>query len=101
MAKIEVKLEKDSTRQFLTTASGFTIEKENWNVVEDTDREINSYLMSREDILIRPINTGEEEIPKKSDNIVIEEEVLEEEEESVPEEDLTEEDESILTEDDF
>jgi len=53
MTNIKVKLHKDSIRLHLTTPSGYTIDKEHWEEVNDEDITIKTYFMNRDDILIQ------------------------------------------------
>ena len=53
MTKIEVKLNKGSEDLFITTASGYTISKEQFTIVDDEDPYIESLLYNREDLDIR------------------------------------------------
>ena len=50
MAEIKLKLNKDSTKQFLTTPKGDVITKQDWAVVDDEDKTIHAYLVNRNDL---------------------------------------------------
>ena len=55
MVKIMLKLKKKSQRDFLTTPSGFTVNKE-WSEVDDKDPTIQGYLHYRNDIDIKEVS---------------------------------------------
>ena len=84
MAKILIKLKKDSIKQFLTTSSGYTITKDEFAEVDDKDPNIHAYIINRDDIEIADLeekqkinegsvkNTLKEEVKKEPE--IVEEE---------------------------
>lgn len=53
MVKILMKLKQTSVRDFLVTQSGYSVLKDEYTLVDDDDKEIQSYIMNRNDILIK------------------------------------------------
>ena len=84
MTKILIKLQEKSTKQFITTQSGYAILRNEWTEVNDDDREIKRILLYRNDIDIKEV-TSVEDIKEED----IKEEVIEVEVVSV--EDIKEE----------
>ncbi len=72
MNKILIRLKADSKKQFITTMSGYTILKDKWTIVEDSDIEISRIIMNRNDIDIEDIREGEDVVEGKIiDNTII------------------------------
>lgn len=53
MSKILIKLKKESVRESLTTISGYYITKDKFVEVEDTDKDIESFILYRNDVVIK------------------------------------------------
>lgn len=72
MAKIKLKLKQNSIKDFLVTDSGYTINKHDFTVVDDNDKEISYYIVNRNDLMFSPVNNnngGSEKVkeqPKQS-----------------------------------
>ena len=49
---MKLKLKDDSNKQFITTNSGYTIDKSHWEEVQDGDNDITKMMLSRDDLLI-------------------------------------------------
>ena len=62
MTKILMKLKKDSHRDFLTTPSGYTIDKK-WSEVDDSDVTIEGYLSNRTDIDFKEVKKSFKDSP--------------------------------------
>jgi len=52
---IQIKLKKTSKRDYLITQSGYTITKTKFIEVDDSDKEIESIILYRNDIIIKDI----------------------------------------------
>ena len=79
MVMINIKLKEDSTRQFLTTPSGYTITKDEFVEVDDEDKTIHAYIINRRHIIMKEV-TEEAKIEEPKEEIIEKpkEEIIEE-----------------------
>lgn len=73
MAKIKAKLKDNSVKDFLVSDAGYVINKKEFNVVDDTDKDISYYFANRDDIMFSPVletkeKDTKEKVMKSNDN---------------------------------
>jgi len=60
--KLLMKLKQKSKRDYLTTLSGFVVTKDEFNIVDDNDRQIQNFILYRNDIEFKELEKVKEEL---------------------------------------
>ena len=76
MVKIQIKLNENSNTHILTTPSGYSITKEEFVEVEDSDTYIQNYLLNRDDIIMKEIKIDEGTVKETLIDEVIEDDKI-------------------------